>query len=275
VIFVSNWGNQGIQAILNKTTLTIPFGPLDGGIMSNGLRLSVQYSCAWLGAAGTAILLAAVLSGVLLRLPLKVFLETALQTLRELWKPLVTIGSIVGFAFVANFSGMSVAIGNALTMTGRFFPLLSPLLGWFGVFITGSDTSSNALFSSIQSQTASSIGVSPVLTVAANSSGGVAAKMISPQSVAVATAATGQTGEEGRLFRFTILHSLGLVAIICLITFAQAYDLPWMIPAAVSAAAAAGNSLDIGGSILIVVSALAVLFLAFAGRRRAYDILGA
>ena len=130
----------------------------------------------------------------------------------ELYKPLVTIGSIVGFAYVANYSGMSITIGNALTVTGRFFPFIAPLLGWFGVFITGSDTSSNALFSGIQARTAHSIGISPVLTVAANSTGGVAAKMISPQSIAVATASTKLTGQEGRLFRFTILHSIGLGA---------------------------------------------------------------
>jgi lactate permease len=218
--------------------LIIPFGMLNNSIISGGVGggaagsvpLSISYSFAWLEAAGTAILFAAVLSAILLRLPWKVFWQTVGQTLEELYKPLVTIGSIVGFAYVANYSGMSIAIGDALTATGRFFPFLAPLLGWFGVFITGSDTSSNALFSTIQAQTARALGISPVLTVAANSTGGVAAKMISPQSIAVATASTKLTGQEGKLFRFTILHSIGLVAIICVITYLQAYYFQWMIP---------------------------------------------
>ena len=230
VIFVGGWGIQGFQALLGKVTLIIPFGILNGAISSNGSLLTVNYSFAWLGAAGTAILFAAILSAIFLRVSRKTFWRIAFQTLAELYKPLVTIASIVGFAYVANYSGMSIAIGNALTLTGRFFPFLAPLLGWFGVFITGSDTSSNALFSNIQLQTARAIGVSPVLTVAANSSGGVAAKMISPQSIAVATASTKLTGQEGRLFRFTILHSIALVLIVCAITYIQAYYAQWMIP---------------------------------------------
>jgi lactate permease len=242
VIFVGNWGIPAIQTILNKVTLIIPFGILNNSIISGGMSgissgvpLSISYSFAWLSAAGTAILFAAVLSAILIRLPWNVFWQTVGQTLKELYKPLVTIGSIVGFAYVANYSGMSIAIGDALTATGRFFPFLAPLLGWFGVFITGSDTSSNALFSTIQAQTARALGISPVLTVAANSTGGVAAKMISPQSIAVATASTKLTGQEGKLFRFTILHSIGLVLIICVITYLQAYYLQWMIPAVTAA----------------------------------------
>ena len=250
VIFVGSWGITSVQHILSKVTLVIPFGILNGTIINDyeavtghffgvipvagitmvAKTLSVNYSFAWLGAAGTAILFAAVLSAIFLGLSLNVFWQTVGRTVRDLYKPLITIGSIVGFAYVANFSGMSIAIGNALAMTGPVFPFLSPLLGWFGVFITGSDTSSNALFSSIQSQTAQSLGISPVLTVAANSSGGVAAKMISPQSIAVATASAKLTGQEGTLFRFTILHSIGLITILCVLTYLQAYFLPWMIP---------------------------------------------
>lgn len=269
VIFVGNWGIAGIQAILGRVTLLIPFGMLNNAIISNGAPLAINYSFSWLGAAGTAILFATILSAILLRLPLRTFWQVAVSTLEELYKPLITIGSIVGFAYVANYSGMSIAVGNALTVTGRFFSFLAPLLGWFGVFITGSDTSSNALFSNIQSQTAHSIGVSPVLTVAANSSGGVAAKMISPQSIAVATASTKLTGQEGRLFRFTILHSIGLVLIICLITYIQAYYAPWMIPAAISAGIAAGTSgLGIGALSIFVASVIATFALWVLSRRK-------
>jgi lactate permease len=262
VIFVGNWGVTGIQAILNKSTITIPFGILNGSIMSNGTLLPVSYSFQWLGAAGTSILFAAIASAILLHLSWKVFLGTALETLKELYKPLITIGSIVGFAYIANYSGMSIAIGNALTLTGRFFPFLAPLLGWFGVFITGSDTSSNALFSTIQSQTARSLGINPVLTVASNSSGGVAAKMISPQSIAVATASAKLTGQEGRLFRFTILHSIGLVLIICSIAFVQAYYFPWMIPSIAAATAAMSvNGLSVGEWSVVTASIIAIIVL--------------
>lgn len=230
IIFVANWGNTGIQQMLNTMTIQLPFGTLNHTILVGKVPLSVVYSFSWLGAAGTAILLATILSTILLGLPWHTFWQTALQTLKELWRPLVTIGSIVGFAYLANFSGISTSIGNALTSTGKIFPLLSPLLGWLGVFITGSDTSSNALFSTIQAQTAHSLGINPVLTVAANSSGGVAAKMISPQSIAVAVAAAKLTNQEGTLFRFTIPKSIGLVSIICIITYVQAYYATWMIP---------------------------------------------
>ena len=268
VIFVGNWGIPGIQTILGKATAVIPFGILNNAISSNGNLLSISYSFTWLGAAGTSILFATILTAIFLRLSWKNFWQVAWQTLVELYKPLVTIGSIVGFAYVANYSGMSITIGNALTVTGRFFPFIAPLLGWFGVFITGSDTSSNALFSGIQAQTARSIGVSPVLTVAANSTGGVAAKMISPQSIAVATASTKLTGQEGRLFRFTILHSIGLVLIICAITYIQAYYLPWMIPAIATAATTATTSgLDVGGSSILAVSIIAVFALMIFTRR--------
>ena len=265
VIFVGNWGIPGIQTILGKVTAIIPFGILNNSIISggasNGSPLAVSYSFTWLGAAGTAIFFAAIMTAILLRLSWKDFWLTAWQTLKELYKPLITIGSIVGFAYVANYSGMSIAIGNALTTTGRFFPFLAPLLGWFGVFITGSDTSSNALFSTIQSQAARSLGLNPVLTVAANSTGGVAAKMISPQSIAVATAATKLTGQEGRLFRFTIVHSIGLVLIICAITYIQAYYAQWMIPVAVASSMTATAGLGIGALSIIVVSVLAILTL--------------
>ena len=268
VIFVGNWGIPGIQSILGKLTAVIPFGILNGTIVSAGSPLPISYSFAWLGAAGTAILFAAILTAIILRLSWKAFWQIALATLKELYKPLITIGSIVGFAYVANYSGMSIAIGDALTATGRFFPFLAPLLGWFGVFITGSDTSSNALFSTIQSQTARSLGISPVLTVAANSSGGVAAKMISPQSIAVATASTKLTGQEGRLFRFTILHSIGLVLIICAITYVQAYYAQWMIPVVTAAAAAVSTSaLSIGEMGIIGLSIIAIAILAGFSRK--------
>ena len=262
IILIGNWGNGGIQQILSKVTLHIPFGILDQAIITSSKKLDINYSFAWLGAAGTAILISAILTAIFLRLSWYTFAQIASHTLKELLKPLITIGSIVGFAYVANYSGMSTAIGNALTITGHFFPFISPLLGWLGVFITGSDTSSNALFSNIQSQTANTLGINPVLTVASNSSGGVAAKMISAQSIAVATAATGLTGKEGKLFRFTILHSLGLIFIICTISYIQAYYAQWMIPSeVVKKSTTTVSGLGYGEMSLVALSLIAILVL--------------
>ncbi|SRR6266568_3598046 len=260
IIFIANWGNGGIQHMLSKLAIQIPFGILNHTIIAGNTPLTVIYSFSWVGAAGTAILLAAILSAILLGLPFHTFRQTIFQTLKELWKPLVTIGSIVGFAYLANFSGMSTSIGNALTGTGRFFPFLSPLLGWLGVFITGSDTSSNALFSNIQAHTARSLGINPVLTVAANSSGGVAAKMISPQSIAVAVASTKLSEQEGSLFRFTVPHSIGLVVIICIITYVQAYYASWMIPKESTGYVVKSTTTLSNGDILFACFSLIVLF---------------
>jgi lactate permease len=257
IIFVGNWGVASIQHVLAKMTLVMPFGILHNAVIgANGSPVVINYSFAWLGAAGTAILFAAILSAILLRFSWNDFWATAWYTLKELQKPLITIGSIVGFAYVANYSGMSTTIGNALTVTGFFFPFLSPLLG-----------SSNALFSNIQSQTAQSLGMNPVLSVAANSSGGVAAKMISPQSIAIATASVKLPGQEGTLFRFTVLHSIGLVLLICCITFLQAYYVPWMIPDVAAAAAASVvtfGSVDMG---IVFASFVAIVGLIIFSRK--------
>jgi lactate permease len=161
------------------------------------------------------------------------------RTLRSLWAPLVTVAAVLGFAYVGNSSGMTTTMGLALASTGSLFPLFSPVLGWLGVFMTGSDTSANAVFGRLQSVSADRIGVSPILTVAANSSGGVTGKMISPQSIAVACAATGLVGRESDLFRFTLRHSLLLVAIVSAMTYLQATVFRWMVPVADAASAAA------------------------------------
>ena len=136
---------------------------------------------------------------------------------------------------IANYSGVSSTLGLAFAATGALFPFFSPFLGWLGVFLTGSDTSSNALFANLQQVTAQQIGVDPTLTIAANTTGGVTGKMISPQSIAVACAATGLVGKESDLFRFTLKHSLFFAVVIGIITYVQAYYLQWMIPVAAHA----------------------------------------
>lgn len=176
-----------------------------------------------LSATGTAIFLSALLSMLVLRISLKDGLTSLGKTLVELRWPILSIGMVLAFAFVANFSGMSSTLALVLAGTGAAFPFFSPLLGWLGVFLTGSDTSSNALFGSLQATTAHQIGVNDTLLVAANTSGGVTGKMISPQSIAVACAATGMVGRESDLFRFTLKHSLIFAVFVGLITLAQAY----------------------------------------------------
>ena len=141
----------------------------------------------------------------------------------------ISIGMVLAFAFVTNYSGMSTTLALVLAGTGVMFPFFSPFLGWLGVFLTGSDTSSNALFGSLQSTTAQQINVSDTLLVAANTSGGVTGKMISPQSIAVACAATGMVGRESELFRYTVKHSLIFASVIGIITLLQAYVFTGML----------------------------------------------
>ncbi|HCE09656.1 MAG TPA: L-lactate permease, partial [Oxalobacteraceae bacterium] len=144
--------------------------------------------------------------------------------------PIYSIGMVLAFAFIANYSGLSATLALLLAGTGAAFPFFSPFLGWLGVFLTGSDTSSNALFCNLQATTAHQIGVHDTLLVAANTTGGVTGKMISPQSIAVACAAVGLVGREADLFRFTVKHSLMLATLVGIITMVQAYLLPFMIP---------------------------------------------
>jgi lactate permease len=184
----------------------------------------------WLSAVGTAIMLTAIISTLLLRMKPRAAVAAFVETLGELRRPVLSIGLVLAFAFVANYSGMSSTLALALAGTGAAFPFFSPFLGWLGVFLTGSDTSSNALFCSLQHTTAHQINVSDTLLVAANTSGGVSGKMISPQSIAVACAATGLVGKESALFRFTLRHSLFFAAAVGLVTLIQAYVLTGMIP---------------------------------------------
>jgi lactate permease len=182
-----------------------------------------------ISATGTAIFLSALISMAVLKINFKTGLTTFKETFWELRWPILSIGMVLAFAFVTNYSGMSSTMALVLAGTGAAFPFFSPFLGWLGVFLTGSDTSSNALFGSLQATTAHQIGVSDTLLVAANTSGGVTGKMISPQSIAVACAATGLVGKESDLFRFTVKHSLFFATIVGLITLVQAYWLTGML----------------------------------------------
>ena len=184
----------------------------------------------WFSATGTAIIFAAIISIVVLKMRPAAAVATFAETVKELKTPIYSIGMVLSFAFIANYSGMSATLALALAHTGQAFTFFSPFLGWMGVFLTGSDTSANALFSALQATTAHQIGVPDVLLVAANTSGGVTGKMISPQSIAIACAAVGLVGKESDLFRFTVKHSIAFTVMIGIIITLQAYVFPWMIP---------------------------------------------
>ena len=188
------------------------------------------YKLEVLAAAGTAILISAIITKFITGISWKGFVETFFETLNEIKYPIITIAAVVGYAYVTNSSGMSTAMGLTLAKTGSLFPFFSPLLGWLGVFITGSDTSANVLFGGLQKTTALEVGMNPILALSANASGGVTGKMISPQSIAVACAAVGLAGRESDLFRFTLKHSLFLVLLICILTAVQHYFFSGMIP---------------------------------------------
>ena len=180
---------------------------------------------------GRAFFLAAVFSACWLRISPRVFWGQFGHTLYHVRGALVTIACMLALALTTKYSGADATLGLAFTHSGRLYPFFAPMLGWLGVALSGSDTSSNALFGSLQRITAEQLGLNPVLIVASNSTGGVMGKMIDAQSIVVAAAATDQSGSEGRILRFVFFHSLVLASLIGLLTITQAYWLPWMIPA--------------------------------------------
>ncbi|CAM1658064.1 MULTISPECIES: lactate permease LctP family transporter [Bartonella] len=199
-------------------------------IVATDAKISAVYKFDWFSATGTAIILAAIVSTFVLKMRPARAIGVFGMTLKELALPIYSIGIVLAFAFIANYSGLSSTLALALSHTGKSFTFFSPFLGWLGVFVTGSDTSSNALFGALQATTAHQIGVSDILLVAVNSTGGVTGKMISPQSIAIACAAVGLVGKESDLFRYTVKYSLGLCAIAGIMTTLQGYVLSWMIP---------------------------------------------
>ena len=184
----------------------------------------------WLSATGTAILLAALATALFLGVPFREFLRVAALTFRRMRASLATIMLMLALGFVTRYGGTDATLGLAFTKTGMLYPFFAALLGWLGVALTGSDTSSNVLFGSLQKITAQQLGFNPVLIVTANSTGGVMGKMIDAQSIVVSTASTGQAGQEGRILRFVFWHSVALVIIMGIIVMLQAYVFTWMVP---------------------------------------------
>ncbi len=187
------------------------------------------YRFNWLSATGTGIFISAIFSAVWMRISLRVFLLTFAATVRRMLGPLFTIAAMMAIAFVTRYSGSDVTMGLAFTRTGVMYPFFAAMLGWLGVALTGSDTSSNALFGSLQRVTAELLDLNPILICAANSTGGVMGKMIDAQSIVVAAVATGQHNQEGNILRFVFWHSVVLAMLMGLLTLAQAYWLTWMV----------------------------------------------
>jgi lactate permease len=189
------------------------------------------FSFAWLPGAGTLMIFAGLITAVILKLSPRQMLKTYIGTYIELKSAIITVMAVLALAYVMNLSGQTTSLGAWLAGAGSAFAILSPILGWIGVAVTGSDTSANALFGALQVQTATEAGLDPVLMASANTSGGVLGKMVSPQNLAIAAAAVGLAGREGDIFRKVIGWSLGLLVFMCLLVWLQSTNvLGWMVP---------------------------------------------
>jgi lactate permease len=180
---------------------------------------------------GTAILLAAIITALLVRLSPAEFFRCAVRTIRQIWQAVATVMLIVALAYVMNYSGLAYTLGLAVASTGHAFILFSPFLGWIAVFLSGSDTSGNALFGNLQVVAARQLHLNPLLFAATNSSGGVLGKMISPQNIATGVSVTDLKGKEGAVLARTFVHSIVLTLMLVVIVIVQQYLLPGMIPA--------------------------------------------
>jgi lactate permease len=179
---------------------------------------------------GTAILLAAIITALLVRLSPAEFFQCAVRTIRQIWQAVVTVMLIVALAYVMNYSGLAYTLGLAVASTGHAFILFSPFLGWIAVFLSGSDTSGNALFGNLQVVAARQLHLNPLLFAATNSSGGVLGKMISPQNIATGVSVTDLKGKEGAVLARTFLHSIVLTLVLVVIVIVQQYIVPGVIP---------------------------------------------
>lgn len=233
-VLVFVWGLPQVKVVLNA--ISAP------AVQVPGLHLLVQrmppvvavpapepavFTLNWLSATGTAILVAALVAGLFMGFSRRALVREYLATLRVVRTSLLTIAAMLALGFVSRYSGMDAILGLAFAKTGVWYPFFGAMLGWLGVALTGSDTSSNVLFGSLQVVTAQQVGVSPTLMAAANSSGGVMGKMIDAQSIVVASTATRWYGQEGTILRFVFWHSLALAALVGAWVTLQAYVPPF------------------------------------------------
>jgi lactate permease len=224
------WGLPDMKAWLNAQSLfTFPVPFLHQAVLRTPPVVAIAkaedaiFTLNWLSASGTALLLTGVLSGALLGMGPRALLRLYGETLLKVRLSLLTIAAMMALGFVTRYGGLDATIGLAFARTGVLFAFFSPLLGWLGVALTGSDTSSNVLFGNLQQISAQQVGVSPLLAAAANSSGGVMGKMIDAQSIVVAGVATGQHGQEGDILRYVFWHSLALACLVGVEIFVMAH----------------------------------------------------
>jgi lactate permease len=254
VVFVLLWGNADIKLKINTWThsllpASVPTAPRQlNRLLVPGLhnvitqmppvtkqpaRYAALYEWNWLSASGTACFLAILATALVLRVRPGRIVNLYVATFKQLKLAMLTIALMLGLAYMMNYSGMTSTLGLSLAATGGAFPFFSAVVGWLGVFLTGSDTSANALFGNLQVVTARALSLNPVLTASVNSAAGVMGKMISIQSIAVAVAATGMSrADESRLFRFTIKHSVLLMVVMAIISMLYAYVFPQAVPTA-------------------------------------------
>jgi lactate permease len=224
------WSSFKISA---KGQINVPWPGLDKAIAIT-LYHDKPYAAVWafqpLG-TGTAILLAAIITAALVRLPPAELVRCAVRTIRQIWLAVVTVMLVVALAYVMNYSGLAYTLGLAVASSGSAFILFSPFLGWMAVFLSGSDTSGNALFGNLQVVAARQLNLNPLLFAATNSSGGVLGKMISPQNIATGVSVTSLKGREGAVLARTFVHSIVLTLVLVVIVIVQQYVIPGVIPA--------------------------------------------
>jgi lactate permease len=230
VLFVLVWGFPATKAMLETSNLVFDWPGLHNQIERSAPMVATpspyaaRFTFNWLAAAGSACALATMVAAIVLRMSLASYVRLLGRVAKQLAFSLLTIACVLALAYVMNYSGATVTLGQAFAKTGVLFPFFSALLGWLGVFLTGSDTSANALFGNLQVVTATSLGLDPAMMAASNSAGGVMGKMISLTSIAVAVAATGMArAEEARLFRFTVKHSVLLASVLGVLATIYAY----------------------------------------------------
>ena len=246
-VFVFLWGYKPVKTWMNNNTTpawTTKDGKPNGGwdtplhkkvmrdkpVVPKPAPEGAKFDFVWLSATGTGCFLAAILGGLIRGVaPVRLF-KIFGHTLYRMRFAVLAIGGMLGLGYVTRYSGTDAVLGLAFTHTGWFYPFFGTFLGWLGVALTGSDTSSNALFGSLQRITAQQLNLDPVLMTAANSAGGVMGKMVDAQSICVATAATNQVGNEGMIFRFVVWHSVALGSIVGLIVMFYAYVAPHLVP---------------------------------------------
>ncbi|MGA8993910.1 MAG: L-lactate permease, partial [Nocardioidaceae bacterium] len=222
-----------VKELLSQSPLAVSFAwpGLDVLNAAGDPVSTTTFNFNWFAAAGTLMIFSGIITALILKVSPAQMLKSYAATYRELRFAIVTVMAVLALAFVMNLSGQTSSLGAWLAGTGAAFAVLSPILGWLGVAVTGSDTSANALFGALQVQTASKAGLDPLLMAAANSSGGVLGKMVSPQNLAIAAAAVGMAGREGDLFRKVIGWSLGMLVFMCLLVGLQSTPvLSWMVP---------------------------------------------